>query len=234
MSNLRSLLMILALLIAAPAAAETASVESYDGVAETPSGAFLYREHHEVTQSGGVPVRAVTVYYDRSGREIGRLVSDFRSSPYAPAYRFKDVRAGKQESVAVNGRHVDLAYQGEQKSLAVPGGEPLVVGQGLHHFARMNLDRLARETVTVRFVVPSRLDSYAFRIRPMAAPRPGVVRLRIEIDSWLMRQLAPYLEVDYDLTTKRLLSYRGVSNLEGPDGATQKVVIRYTYPGGAS
>lgn len=215
------------------ASAESGRVESYDGVATTPSGQFLYREHHDVTESGGAPVRALTVYYDRSGREIGRLSSDFRGSPYAPTYRFTDRRTGKQESVAVTAGRVQVAYQGEQKTLEVAGNETLVVGQGLHHYVRKNLARLAKESVTVRFAVPSRLDTYAFRIRPLPSPATGVVRLRIEIDSWLLRQLAPHLEVDYELATRRLLQYRGVSNLEGSDGETQKVVIRYTYPAGS-
>ena len=234
MSLVRVLTLVLGLLVTGSAVAESGHVESYDGVAETPTGEFLYREHHEVTESGGVPVRALTVYYDRTKKEIGRLSSDFRQSAYAPSYRFTDERTGKEESATVGRGSVQLAYRGEQKTLAVPDGPTLVVGQGLHHFARMNLARLARETVTVRFAVPSRLDTYAFRIRPLAAPAPGVVRLRIEIDNWLMRQLAPNLEVDYEVATRRLLRYRGVSNLESADGSTQKVVIRYSYPKASS
>jgi hypothetical protein len=223
----------LVFLVTSQAAAEGGHVERYDGVAKTPDGQFLYREHHEVTETDGKPQRALTVYYDHAGKEIGRLSSNFEHSPYAPAYRFTDERTGKQESAAVSGARLELAYQGAQKTLAVPGDQLLIVGQGLHHFARQNLERLARETVTVRFAVPSRLDTYVFRIRPLTPPKPGVVRLRIEIDSWLLRQLAPHLEVDYELATRRLLQYRGVSNLEAPDGSTQKVVIRYSYPGGA-
>jgi len=233
MNLVKSAVLALSLLITSSAVAEGGTVERYEGVAETPSGQFLYRERHEVTEVGGKPERALTVYYDRAGKEIARLSSDFRRSPYAPTYRFKDARSGKQESVEVRGRSVQVDYGGERKSLAVPADETLVVGQGLHHFVRLNLARLSRETLTVRFAVPSRFDTYTFRVRPLDPPSPGVVRLRIEIDSWLMRQLAPNLEVDYELATRRLLRYRGVSNVEASDGSTQKVVIRYSYPKGA-
>jgi hypothetical protein len=224
----------LGLVLASPAGAEPAHVERYEGIAETPGGQFLYRETHELTESGGKPVRAVTVYYDRGGKEIGRLTSDCTRSPYAPTYRFEDKRTGQREGATVSGNRVNLDYRGDRRTLPVPDGQPLVVGQGLHHFARMNLARLARESVTVSFAVPSRLDTYTFRIRPLDPPAPGVVRLRIEIDNWIMRQLAPHLEVDYDVKSRRLLRYRGVSNLEAADGSTQKVVIRYRYPGGSS
>lgn len=234
MKFVESCALAIALLVSGSARADGGHVERYEGVAQTPAGAFLYRERHEVTESNGVPQKSLTVYYDRAGKEIGRLSSDFSRSPYAPTYRFTDERSGTQESATVGAESLKLVYRGEQKTLPVPGGAPLVVGQGLHHFARLNLPRLAHETMTVRFALPSRLDTYTFRIRPLASPAPGVVRLRIEIDSWLLRQLAPHVEVDYDLASRHLLEYRGVSNLEAPDGSAQKVVIRYRYTEAAS
>ncbi|HTQ08146.1 MAG TPA: hypothetical protein VMI54_30035 [Polyangiaceae bacterium] len=205
------------------------NVERFAGVARSAKGEVVYRERHEVTENGGRPLRAVTRYFDPKGREIGRLETDFSHSLAAPSYRFVDERTGKSESASVNGTNVVLDYEGRKKALDAKGPEPLVVGQGLHHYVRQNLERLAHETVTVRFAVPSRLDTYVFRIRPLDSGIPGVVRLRIESDNWLVRQLAPHLEVDYELSTRRLLRYRGVSNLETPDGSTQDVEIRYAY-----
>ncbi len=216
-------------LMATPALAQTPEVERYEGVARAPSGKVLYRERHEVTQSDSRPLRAVTTYLDGTGKEIGRLESDFSKSPYAPSYRFADKRSGTTEAAVVSGSTVKLRYRGSQKELQVDPGETLIVGQGLHHFVRLNLERLAKKTTAVRFAIPSRLDTYGFRVRPLPSPRAGVVRLRIELDSVVLRQLAPDLEVDYELTTRRLLRYRGVSNLEAADGSTQDVVIQYTY-----
>ena len=225
--------MVFAWFVLAPnvALAET-RVERYEGIARSPSGELVYRERHEVTHVGSRPIRALTVYYDRTGKEIGRLDSDFSKSSYAPSYRFLDRRTKKTESADVSGSNMLLRYQGTQKELTVDAGETLVVGQGLHHFARLNLERLAKEAISVRFAIPSRLDTYGFRVRPLASPRAGVVRLRIEMSSIILRQLAPDLEVDYDLSTRRLLRYRGVSNLEGADGSTQDVVITYNYGAG--
>jgi len=217
MKFLEACVLAFTLLISGSAVAGGGRVERYEGVAQTPSGEFLYRERHEVTETDGVPQKALTIYFDRAGKEIARLSSDFSRSPYAPTYRFTDERTGAQESATVTASSLKL-----------------VVGQGLHHFARLNLERLARGPLTVAFALPSRLDTYAFRIRPLASPAPGVVRLRIEINNWLLRQLAPHVEVDYELKSRRLLEYRGVSNLEAPDGSPQKVVIRYRYPEAAS
>jgi hypothetical protein len=94
----------------------------------------------------------------------------------------------------------------------------------------MNLGQLAKGPMTVRFAIPSRLDTYEFRVRRVESPSQSVVRVRVDMDDWLVRLLAPDIEVDYERKTGRLLRYRGVSNLDTVDGDTQKVVIRYSYP----
>jgi len=208
----------------------TETIERYKGVARSSSGEVLYRETHEVVERDGKPVRAQTVYYDTEGKVIGRLKSDFTRSAYAPDYTFADLRAGIRRSVRLEGDRLLLAGESGRKVLKVPSDETLVTGQGLHHFTRLNLEALTRGQKEVRFALPARLDTYGFRIRPVGKPRPGVVRLRVEADSWILRLLAPYLEVDYEIATRRLLRYKGVSNLEGEDGEQPEVVIHFTYP----
>lgn len=219
---------IVVLLACSPAMA-WAEIERYTGVAYGPGGRVLYREQHEVVEDGGRLESAVTTYLDPNGRTIGRLQSDYRRSAYAPDYSFFDLRTGKRESARNEGGAIVLRYGEQEKRYPVSRDEIVVLGQGMHHFVRANLERLANETISVRFGIPSRLDTYGFRIRPLGRPSPGVVRLRIESDSWLIRALAPHLEVDYELATRRLLRYEGVSNLDGPGGETQKVVIVYDY-----
>ncbi len=52
---------------------------------------------------------------------------------------------------------------------------------------------------------------------------------KIEIDNWLARWFVLSLEVKYELATKRLLSYKGVSNLLSNNKDMQNVVITYHY-----
>jgi precorrin-6B methylase 2 len=164
--------MLLCVLVwASHAGAQGSSVERYSGVARSPSGEFLYREQHEVIERDGRPLRALTSYYDRAGKKLAELDSDFAASSFAPDYRFLDLRSGKRESAKVTRLALFLSYAGQRKQLDLPEGETLVVGQGMHHFARLNLERLAREPASVRFAIPSRLDTYAFRIRPLEGGR---------------------------------------------------------------
>ena len=216
------------LLLLSPATV-LAGTERYTGTACAPDGTVLYREKHEVVENDGRLERSTTTYYDPSGREIGRLKSDYSRSTYAPDYSFADLRTGKIEAARRDGNAIVLRYGQQEKKLSISSDDTIVLGQSMHHLVRVNLDRLTRESIGVRFGIPSRLDTYGFRIRPVGAPSRGAVRLRIESDSWIIRAMAPYLEVDYEIGTKRLLRYAGVSNLEGTNGSTLNVVITYAY-----
>jgi hypothetical protein len=72
---------------------------------------------------------------------------------------------------------------------------------------------------------------YTFRIRRLGSAtfKPDAVTFALEADNWLLRLLAPKLEVQYDLTTRRLISYRGPSNLLSDNRTVQNVTITYRY-----
>ena len=53
--------------------------------------------------------------------------------------------------------------------------------------------------------------------------------VRLEIDNWLLRIFAPYVEAVYDVETRRLVRYEGVSNLASASGDYEKVTITYSY-----
>jgi hypothetical protein len=40
---------------------------------------------------------------------------------------------------------------------------------------------------------------------------------------------APHVDAEYDLKTRRLLRYEGISNLEDNSGKHKKVTITYSY-----
>jgi len=108
-----------------------------------------------------------------------------------------------------------------------------VTGQGLHIYLRDHLEELAKGGAVqqVQFLVPLEGRDFAFRIRRLdKSGDPGTVAFSIEADSWLLRLVAPTLEVRYDQATRRLLSYRGASNLLNADQGPQNVTITYRYP----
>ena len=141
-----------------------------------------------------------------------------------------DLRTGAAE--AVIGRRGARRSRGRPaRTLPLaPEGRHLATGQGLDRLVRERLEALARgESLRIAYAIPSRLDTYDFRVRAVAGRKAGRSG-----SAWSsLRGPAParaHLEVEYDRTTGRLLRYRGASNLADGSGNNPQVEITYAYP----
>lgn len=211
--------------------------EVFQGIARDERGEIAYIEEHRMIYENGRPRRNETRYRDASGKEIAVLTSNFADHPYVPSYTFEDHRFGRQDGTFVDGPWVKVYGRADQNAPVqqdmVRLKDGMVTGQGLHVYLRDHLDELAEGDAVkqVRFLVPLEGRDYTFRIRRSSAPaEPGTLAFSIEADSWFLRLLAPKLEVRYDRESRRLLSYRGASNLLGADQGAQNVTITYRYP----
>jgi hypothetical protein len=222
---------------ASPADATPRREELFQGVATNESGEIAYIEEHRLIYENGLQQRNETRYKDAEGKEFAVLSSNFTSHPYVPNYIFEDLRFGREDRATVEGQRLRLFGRPSQNEPALQSTlkltDDMVTGQGLHFFLRDHLDELVQEGAikTVRFVVPLEGTYYTFRIRRLDSPTvtPGTAAFVIEADNWLLRLLAPKLEVHYDLASRRLLSYKGASNLLTDDRGVQTVTITYRY-----
>ena len=221
-----------ALLVASPPAGPAGAspeVVRFQGVARSRDGGVAYVEEHEVRLSNGQVVSAETRYRAPDGRPIARLVSAYEPGSFAPDYEFQDLRTGLRELVRKAPDGVRLQDGDRAKVLPFPEDVPLVAGQGLDRYARAHLDRLARgEVLKVSLALPGRLDAYGFQLRGERLPG-GLVRVRFEPTSFVLRLLAPSLVGEYDPGSGRLVRYAGVSNVAAEDGSSQQVEISYSY-----
>jgi hypothetical protein len=204
-------------------------VVRFQGVARSRDGDLAYVEDHEVRLSNGHVVSAETHYRGPDGRTIARLVSAYEPGSFAPDYEFQDLRTGLRELVRKAPDGVRLQDGDRSKVLPFPVDVPLVAGQGLDRYARAHLDRLADgEVLKVSLALPGRLDAFGFQLRGERIPG-GLVRVRFEPTSFVLRLLAPSLVGDYDPASRRLVRYVGVSNVAADDGSSQHVEIAYSY-----
>jgi hypothetical protein len=221
-----------ALLVASPPASLAGpgpEVVRFQGVARSRDGNVAYVEEHEVRLSNGQVVSAETRYRGPDGRPIARLVSAYEPGSFAPDYEFQDLRTGLRELVRKAPGGVRLEDGDRSTILPFPEDVPLVAGQGLDRYARAHLDRLARgEVLKVSLALPGRLDAYGFQLRGEPIPG-GLVRVRFEPTSFVLRLLAPTLVGEYDPGSGRLVRYAGVSNVAADDGSSQHVEIAYSY-----
>jgi hypothetical protein len=232
--TLPALLVALAPLAAAQAAASASpSVERFTGIARDGNGTLVYREDHEVLRDGARLLSARTIYTDPAGRTLATLLTDFSGDAFAPTHVFEDARTGEVEAVARAGAGLELRAGGRAKVVAPPSdpGRRLVSGQGLDRLVQARLAEVAAGTrLELAYAIPGRLDTYELRVRALGDASGPTVRVRAEFSSWILRLLAPSLDVEYDRETRRLLRYRGISNLTFDGGENPQVDIVYAYP----
>jgi hypothetical protein len=174
-----------------------------------------------------------TVYYDAELNKIGALISDFSQGSQVGSYDFKDDRLQYEDGARVMAEKI-LIYRKEtpeadlkEKYLQREPGQ--IVGQGFHPFIQENLDNLVKgDVLSAKLVLPAQMDQFNIRIYNENFEN-GRMRVRIEMDNWFLRLFAPHVEAVYDINSRKLLSYRGVSVVANASGKTVPVTISYEY-----
>ena len=207
--------------------------KSFVGRAVDSDGNLEYVEYHTVKYTNGKVGESQTIYYDANDNKIGELISEYSFGPQFGSYDFRDIRAQYEDGAKVAPdkirlfRKEDLEDDIEEAHL--PKEQDQIVGQGFHQFIVHNLKKIAQgEDFHVRLVLPAQLDQYDFVIRKREIVG-DTLSIRLEIDNWFLRLFAPHIDVEYDMKTRHLLRYEGISNLEDTSGKHQKVTITYSY-----
>jgi hypothetical protein len=225
-----------ALLFAATAGAAE-RIEAFNGYAfDLDSGRFLYTEEHHQRYDGERWLGGEIRYVDTRGRGFARKTLDFAADRYVPVYRLELPGDGYLEGIAaVGGGEAELfkrTHRGEplrKKRIALDG--VIAADAGFNSLLLDHLDALQRgETLAFRFIAAGRLDAYRMRVRKIGDTRfegRPAVQLQVEPDS-LLRLLVSPLQLVYDPQQRRLLEYRGPSNVHDPQsGATWNVRVGF-------
>jgi hypothetical protein len=77
------------------------------------------------------------------------------------------------------------------------------------------------------FAVASRLDYYKMRAVKISSTEK-TLKVKIEPERKILRLLASPIVVNYDKSTKRILSYEGISNISDEHG--DNFTIKLVYP----
>lgn len=223
-------------------AASAAQILEYRGearrVTDRGPGAVVYLERHRVTLGDdGRPILAETRYESPDGRLLADLRSDFRDSLTVPSHTATDHRTGSTHGLRREQGRLVLFDQrpGQPERTRVltdrdSGGRLLVGCQGLNYHLSTQPDRIQPGSrLPLRFLIPGKLDYYDFNLVPLSESPDGIAAFDVTIQNWFLRLFAPKLELKYDTRLRRLVWYRGISNLLDDQGENQVVEIHYTY-----
>jgi len=225
-----------ALLIAAGRASAAAdSIKFYGYAYDLKTNKYLYTEVYNETVDNGRWISGVTKYFAPDGAVLGEKKVNFESDPYIPVYRLDLPGFGYSEGITkVSADGVEMFKQSREKGTengTVKKAPVMAADAGFHSFMVAHLPELvAGETVKFKFGVAGQLDEYSFRAKKTGDTQfegKPAVNFMIEPDSLLRFAVDPLL-LTYDVAGKRLLEYRGISNVINP--ATGKTyIVRITY-----
>jgi len=189
------------------------------------TGALLYTETHAVRDSGGAREARVVSYRCANGALFARKTLDFGAARIAPAFALDDARSDTAEGLerGAQGLTVFTRSSGATlRSKPLPGVSAMVADAGFDEFVRGRWETLdGGAALVVPFLVPSRLDTVKFRVRKTGETTIGgrtasVFRLSAASPlGWFL----PDIDVSYRKDDRRLLRYRGLTNLRDGSGA---------------
>ena len=220
-------------------AAAAPTTHTFRGYAyDLDNGKFLYTEVHRQAIEGDRWLGGTIDYYAPDGSRIGHKTLDFSQDPYVPVYQLDLTTAGgyMEGIAALTPDRIEMKKKGygstAVRKAAVARRGAMVADSGFHSFLRDRFpDLLAGKTVEFNFAVSGELDSFRFRARRIAdgafEGKPAV-QFKVEPSTWL-RLLAAPLFILYDPEQRRLLEYRGISNLHDPR-TREAYNVRIVYP----
>jgi hypothetical protein len=203
------------------------------------TGSFLYTEEHEEFFENGKHSRSIVNYHDRNGKLFAQKTIRFDTDSVKAAFRLDDFRDGYLEAAEPQGDKVKLTAQMSSKEpcveklVATP--EPVVIDGGVSNFVRQHWNDLIKgETLIISVPAPAEFDYFRFRLFKVGETMIGerkAVRIKMQVNSILIRALLSPIFLTYDLETRRILVYEGISNVNDDQGDNYNVRVVFDAGG---
>lgn len=203
-------------------------------------GQLLYIEKHKtVDDSSGFNQLIETQYTDPDGKVMATIRSDFKKDLVIPDVIFVDTRFGfKDEQVYDPETKLVKIVRTNDKNGKTEKNEfkakkNMLGGQGFNNFLVKNFDQLLdKKSIPVQFIVLSSRDFFEFKIQLSGNKKlePDQVEFGLSISSYFLKVFVSDIQTIYSKTTKRLLTFKGLSNLSNEKGKPYNVRIEYEYP----
>ncbi len=235
------LLPLLFLGLAFPGLAGAASEAAEVGIDlfDLKTGTLVYRAKR-VTRNVGGKIAINTIYSKPDGTEVQRSESVYETGSLKIAsFRMTDNRFGSLEEIRVSDGKVKLLHRAkageETKTEELEWADGLATTATVVEMMARNLDTLKKgEPLSFDLIVPSRLETIGFRLKKDSEAELGgqpVIVIRMEPDSWLIRQLVdPMYFYVTGRPHHRLLEYRGRVSVKTDEGEPQDLKMVYRYP----
>ncbi|MFT6155050.1 MAG: hypothetical protein ACJA0E_001549 [Bermanella sp.] len=216
------------------------SIISFTGTAhDLKTGKLIYTEHHQIQLDSNGDRESGTVHYKNTTSDLIATKSlDYDQTGFFPSFQFTDLRSDHLINVTLKGTNIDielgLPAELELDSLDVLKNQVMIADAGFDVFMLKNWqDLIAGNRRVVEFLAPTRAIFVTFYIERtfINNDRVGFI---LAPDSFLIGLLVDPIMLEYDRETGRILSYKGLTNLEKvngkkPSGDNYLAEITYQY-----
>ena len=227
--------LLIGLATTASAHAATITHRFYGYAYDLKTAKYLYTELHEQKLEGNRWFGGSIQYYAPDGSLLASKTLDFTADPYIPVFKLEIPRESYVEAitkVTKDSFTMEKISHGKTEMETLARTPGMAADSGFHSAIVDHFDELrAGKPLKFKLGVAGELDTFSFRCSKVAdldvEGRPAI-KFKIELDS-LLSLLAGPLEIVYDVETRHLVDYRGISNLHDPvTGEAYNVHIVYT------
>ncbi len=213
---------------------DEAKTYSILGTASDFKGQLIYTENTIVTEtSDGLAQKIHTDYKNSKGELIARMTSTFSNEKFIPQIEFEDLRFQFKNNlkIADDGKSLIIEHTEYKKpktsKTEIKIKENMVAGSGFHNFLITQFNDLkSGKPFNIDFVVLAKADYFNFDIIKKEET-DKTTKFSMKVHSWFLRQFLNPIEVEYDNKTKRLLRFRGLTNIQSDAGKPQELDILY-------
>jgi hypothetical protein len=197
----------------------------------------LYTDNHVENIQSGKHLSSLIEYRDPSGKVFAKKNINFSKNPHLPDFKLEDFRDGYIEGSEIKGNNIRVYYRKnkdsklEEKTFPIPPN-PVVDG-GFDYFIKDNWEKLeSGQKLSFQMFAPSKLDYFKFKVGKVKLAKfrgRDAMYLKMELDKFLINAFLPSISIVYDLESKRIVHYEGISNINDPDGKSLFVRITYNH-----
>jgi hypothetical protein len=204
---------------------------------DVKSGQKVYSDNHSELVVNGKHTSSQIEYKDAGGKVIGKKSIKFNSNSYLPDFKLEDFRDGYIEGGEIVDGKYRMFYKknkNEQLQEKIMDIAPYSVADGgFDPFIKDNWnDLMAGKKIKFKFYAPSQLDSFNFYVtKTKTAEYAGRSSLfvKMEMDNLLLNIFIPPILITYDIATKRIVFYEGISNINNSQGKSYTVKLTYNH-----
>lgn len=206
------------------------TTENFVGFAyDLDNNELLYREEHRIVHEDGEPRSGEVRYLDANEDELGVKRSRY-IEPARPAYEF--IFTGLERDIervepGDGGVSVESVRSGD---LDWPSSQA-VIDSGFHYFILEHFEQLLDgNSVRFEFLAPTRVSWTSLLIEPESNDGNRLV-MALKPRNRLISLFFDSIILTYDVSSRRLLEYRGLTNVPNPEGGNYSARIEYRYEG---